>query len=261
MSTQARQEFLESLRPGQMLETLFESLNDAYYFVKDRDSRFVTASRGFALLMGIDSVAGLVGKTDHDFSPDFLVEAFIADDKRVIQTGQPIRNKMELVPTADGTLDWLFTTKVPLYDQSGNVAGLAGVVRVIRDNDKVYAEHPAMQAIIDFVRTHFKQEISVADMAAVGGISVSSQERLFKASSGLTPLMYLRRTRLNAACKLLRETDMEISEIAQVCGFSEHTNMTRAFRMELKITPLRYRKRFSEAPRRRGRRSERILFG
>ena len=58
--------------------------------------------------------------------------------------------------------------------------------------------------------------------------------------------MYLRRTRLNAACKLLRETKNELSQIAVDCGFNDQTNMTRAFRLELKITPLRYRRRFSD---------------
>ena len=59
--------------------------------------------------------------------------------------------------------------------------------------------------------------------------------------------MYLRRTRLNAACKMLRETAVGLAEIAVQCGFNDQTNMTRAFRQELKITPLKYRRSFSEA--------------
>ena len=103
-----------------------------------------------------------------------------------------------------------------------------------------------MPLIIGFAKRDYRKKISVTDMAKVGGISVSSQERLFHASFGITPLTYLKKIRLNAACQLLRDTDTEIAEIAVECGFSEQSNMTRAFRQELKITPLRYRKRFSE---------------
>jgi AraC family L-rhamnose operon regulatory protein RhaS len=103
-----------------------------------------------------------------------------------------------------------------------------------------------MYEIVNFVKSNFREKLSVSDMAKVGGISVSSQERLFRKTFGLTPLMYLRRTRLNAACKLLRETKNQLSKIAIDCGFNDQTNMTRAFRLELKITPLRYRRRFSD---------------
>jgi AraC-like DNA-binding protein len=244
---QALQEsFRQALRPGQLLESLFDCVPDSFFFVKDCESRFMGGSRSFAQILGESSIENLLGKTDYDYSPDFLADGFYADDQRVIRTGQAICNQIELVPSADGSLDWLCTTKVPLFDNDGAVIGLAGVARIIRDSDSVYAAHPEMRKIVDFVRAHYREKLSVGDMAKVGGISVSSQERLFKKTFGLTPLMYLRRTRLNAACKLLRDTAFGLAGIAVQCGFNDQTNMTRAFRIELKITPLKYRRRFSE---------------
>jgi transcriptional regulator GlxA family with amidase domain len=117
-----------------------------------------------------------------------------------------------------------------------------------------------MRRIVDYVRAHYREKLSVGEMANVGGISVSSQERLFKKTFGLTPLMYLRRTRLNAACKTLRQTRVGLAEIAVQCGFNDQTNMTRAFRQELKITPLKYRKNFSEKTSSRGRRESSDVF-
>ncbi|MBL6920138.1 MAG: helix-turn-helix domain-containing protein, partial [Puniceicoccaceae bacterium] len=46
--------------------------------------------------------------------------------------------------------------------------------------------------------------------------------------------------------KLLRSTKVGLSEIPVQCGFNDQTSMTRAFRQELKITPLKYRRSFSE---------------
>jgi AraC-like DNA-binding protein len=252
----SQQAFYSGLRPGQLMEELFEAVSDAYFFIKDGKSRFMGGSQSFAETLGESSMDGLIGKTDYDFSPDFLADAFQADDREVMETGKPILNRIELVPTSDGSLDWLSTTKIPLYGLDGDVIGLAGVTRRIRDSDAVYADHPEMHRIVDHVRAHYRGKLPVAEMARVGGISVSSQERLFRKTFGLTPLMYLRKTRLNAACKLLRDSDASLSDIAVQCGFNDQNSMTRAFRLELKITPLRYRRRFSEPgpERSRGRR-------
>jgi AraC-like DNA-binding protein len=243
----AQCEFFASLRSGQLLESLFDNIPGAYYFVKNRHSYFMGGSRDFANALGEASMEALLGKTDYDYSPDFLASAFYADDQSVMETGESIQNKIELVPSADGSLDWLSTTKIPLYDNAGIIVGLAGVTRLIQDSDAVYADHPEMHEIVDFVRANYREKLSVAQMAKVGNISVSSQKRLFRKTFGLTPLMYLRKTRLNAACKLLRDTDRGLSGIAVECGFNDQTNMTRAFRLELKITPLRYRRRFSDS--------------
>ena len=241
-------EFLNSLQVGQLLNELFDSIPGAHYFVKDAHSRFMGGNKSFADALGEPSVEAMIGKTDYDYSPDFMADAFYADDQAVITSGKPLRDKIELVSSHDGSLDWLCTTKIPVRDQNGSIVGLAGVARIIQDSDSVYAGHPEMYKIVNFVKASFRKKLSVSDMAKVGGISVSSQERLFRKTFGLTPLMYLRRTRLNAACKLLRETKDELSQIAIECGFNDQTNMTRAFRLELKITPLRYRRRFSDIP-------------
>ena len=241
-----QREFASSLMPGQMLESLFDAVPGVYYFLKNRESRFMGGSQSFVENMGETSLLSIVGKTDYDYSPDFLADAFYADDQKVMSSGEGIFNQIELVPSADGSLDWLCTTKIPLYGQSETVVGLAGVARVIRDTDALYANYPEMREMIDFVRAHYREKISVADIAKVVGISVSSQERLFKKVFGLTPLMYLRKTRLNAACNLLRGSQTSLAEIAVQSGLNDQTNMTRAFRLELKITPLKYRRRFSE---------------
>jgi AraC-like DNA-binding protein len=247
--TPEQAQFLEAMQPGQMLESLFDAVPGAFYFVKDRESRFMAGSQSFAETLGEDSITPMIGKTDFDYSPDFLADTFYADDQAVIQTGQAIFNKIELVPSADGSLDWLCTTKVPLYDREGAIIGLAGVARIIRESDALYADHPEMPAIINYVREHYREKVSVTDLAQAGGISISSQERLFRKTFGLTPMMYLRKIRLNAACKLLRDTKTSLAAIASHCGFNDQTNMTRAFRQELKITPLKYRRKFTSVLR------------
>lgn len=245
MAVNVHKTFLSSLAPGQWIEELFNTVPGVYFFLKDRKSRFMGGSQDFARKFGETQIEAMIGKTDYDFSPDFLADAFFEDDQRVMAMGEPIFNQIELVPSEGGSLDWLCTSKIPLKDDEGEVVGMAGIVRIISDSHLIYADNSEMRRIIAFVRAHYREKLSVVDMARVGGISVSSQERLFRKTLGLTPLMYLRKTRLNAACKLLRESGEGLSSIAVQCGFNDQTNMTRAFRLELKITPLRYRRRFS----------------
>ena len=255
--------FMRSLGPGQTMTPLFEHIPGVYFFFKDRQSRFMGGSVGFARLTGEVSIDPMIGKTDYDYSPKFLADVFYADDQQVIEAGEAILDKIELVPAADGSLDWLRTSKIPLFGKSGEIVGLAGITRILRDSESVYADHPEMREVVQYVRQNYSKKVLAADMAAIAGISVSSLERLFRKTFGLTPLMYLRRARLNAACRFLRESNLELSEIAVRCGFNDQTNMTRAFRLELNITPMRYRRGFQNLPKRRGRRraSERLQPG
>ena len=239
--------FFEHIRPGQLLEDLFDNIPDVHFFIKDKDSRFVGGSLSFAQTLGCKSLADIMGKTDYDFTPNFLADAYLKDDQSVLKTGTPIKNKVELVPLSDGSLDWLSTCKIPLYDVYGSIIGLAGTTRVIRDDESAYARNPQMQLIVNFIRQSYSQKISISDSAKAADISISKQERLFKNIFGISPLMYLRRTRLNAACRMLRMHKHSIQEVAIACGFNDQTNMTRAFRQELKITPYKYLKSFSKS--------------
>ncbi|MEO0453299.1 MAG: AraC family transcriptional regulator [Verrucomicrobiota bacterium] len=239
--------FLASLAPGQLMESLWNQIPDAYFFVKDQESRFITANHDFAVNIGAGTVRNLIGKTDYDFSPDFLADQFTQDDRSVIDSGEALINKVELVPTAD-SLDWLSTTKIPLRTTAGEVIGVAGVTRITRDTDELYRDHPEMHRIVDFIRNHYRDKISVSDLTELTGASTSSVERLFRKTFGITPIKYIKKVRLNAACQALQKTTQSFSEIAQECGFCDQTSMTRDFRNELKITPRRYRLRFTHQP-------------
>jgi AraC-like DNA-binding protein len=245
-SREQARDFFESLRPGQVMVPLFDAVPGVFYFVKDRRSRFVAASRGFVELMGADRLEDLLGKTDYDFGADFLAEGFIADDRKVVASGRSLLNKVELVPSG-GSLDWLITTKIPLFDRKGKVAGLAGVTRVTGESDALYRDHPEMRLLIDYVRVHFRRRVAVPDLAGAVGISVSSVERHFRRTFRMSPAKFLRRMRINAACHGLRTTDLPLARIARDFGFSGQAGMTRDFRKELDLTPAKYRARYRSA--------------
>ena len=90
--------------------------------------------------IGLQSEAEVLGKDDFDLYPKELAEGFIADDRIVIQTGQPVINREEYVIDEQGKKRWLLTTKLPLRDEKGQTIGLVGIGRDITAQKKAEAE-------------------------------------------------------------------------------------------------------------------------
>ena len=108
-----------------LLETVMDHSLDHVY-VKDRQSRFVLCNRAVAKNMG-GKPEDLYGKTDHDFYPKELADQYLADEKQVLETGQPLINREERNISYDGSRRWLLTTKVPIKDDRGNIIGILGI--------------------------------------------------------------------------------------------------------------------------------------
>jgi AraC-like DNA-binding protein len=97
--------------------------------------------------------------------------------------------------------------------------------------------------LLDFLGREYERKISVADAAAMVGMSESRFMRYFRSASGMTFVSYLTHIRLNNATRLLRETDQGIGEIAGQVGFRDQSYFDRQFRAEFGVTPREYRLR------------------
>lgn len=141
--------------PGEleMLRAVVASLPDTI-FVKDLQSRFLLANQAAAKNMGAAEGADLLGKTDFDFFPHELATDFFEDERRVLEAGIPQLNKEERIKESDGKMRWLLTTKVPLFDDSGNTVGLIGVGRNITARKLVEAELERTRDELAFKAAH-----------------------------------------------------------------------------------------------------------
>ena len=100
---------------------------------------------------------------------------------------------------------------------------------------------PIMEAVY-FIEKNYKDPISITDVAAVSGYSVSYFSRLFKNQLGKAFSEYLCLTRLKHVQQLLLTTDMSAMDISLECGFPYPGNMTASFKKEFGMTPLKFRK-------------------
>ncbi|MES1166457.1 MAG: PAS domain S-box protein, partial [Pseudomonadota bacterium] len=117
-----------------LLLILMENLPDHVYF-KDIHSRFLSVSRSMAKRLGLPP-GEVKGKTDADiFSAEHARQA-LADEQRIISTGEPLVDIEEKETWPDGSVTWALTTKLPIRDANGKIVGTFGVSRDITERKK-----------------------------------------------------------------------------------------------------------------------------
>jgi PAS domain S-box-containing protein len=133
-------------------------------FFKDRESRFLLVSAGWLLSEGQGrSLDEVIGKTDFDIFSGARAAAAFDDERRVIDTGEPIVAKVERETFADRADVWVSTTKLPLHDGHGNVIGTWGIARDVTADaelEEAIRRHAAgQQEIADLGRRALKGEV------------------------------------------------------------------------------------------------------
>ena len=95
---------------------------------------------------------------------------------------------------------------------------------------------------LDYVNSHFKERIQIAELAAACHLSETHFRRTFTQTMHMTPLEYVNLVRIEAACKLLRTTSEPIQDIAMQCGFLTLASFNRNFKEYMETTPHAWRK-------------------
>ena len=129
--TDRRQSQEELIKERLLLSTVIDNL-PATVYVKDLKLRKILANKADLELIG-KSEDQVIGKTDHDVFPPELANAFTADDREVIETGEPVLNREEKFIGPDGKEVWLLTSKNPFKDHTGKIVGLVGIGRDITE--------------------------------------------------------------------------------------------------------------------------------
>ena len=137
--TERRQIEQELAEEKELLDTLLQNVPDLIYF-KDRESRFTRVNQGFADYHRLASPEAAVGKSDADLYPESLSGQFASDEALLMETGEPVLNRVELQRDASGASRCLLTTKVPIFDSEGQVTGLVGISKDVTETAKAEAE-------------------------------------------------------------------------------------------------------------------------
>jgi PAS domain S-box-containing protein len=91
---------------------------------KDRNSVFLGCNLPFARSLGAERPSDLIGKSDYELTSAELADAYVADDRQVMEGGLAKVNFEEPIQHPDGTMGWLLTSKIPLRAPVGTVVGV-----------------------------------------------------------------------------------------------------------------------------------------
>ena len=99
-----------------------------------------------------------------------------------------------------------------------------------------------VKAVNEHISTQFMKRITIDSLSDQFDIPTSTLKRCFKGVYGTTIHHYLKECRINAAKRLLQESDRSILEIANAVGYENGSKFTSAFKEATGITPSAYRK-------------------
>lgn len=108
---------------------------------------------------------------------------------------------------------------------------------------KVWTQDERMKRVLQHIHSHIYQNIDVDELANVACITKPYLIRLFKRESGVSPVQYINKKKVERAQLLLFTTDKPVKEIAYELGFSDHSYFIRLFHKLSGITPQEYRLR------------------
>jgi CheY-like chemotaxis protein/AraC-like DNA-binding protein len=100
----------------------------------------------------------------------------------------------------------------------------------------------ALLAAVELMVSHYRDPLTLDEIARVVGVSEDHLIRIFRQAFGLPAATYYVRLRIAVACRLLSDTDEKMDDVAHSVGYSGAANLSRAFKEVMGIRPSEYRR-------------------
>jgi transcriptional regulator GlxA family with amidase domain len=108
-----------------------------------------------------------------------------------------------------------------------------------------HGEHDDFVELHAWIAAHLAEDLRIERLAEYVSMSPRNFARVYLAKSGCTPARMVETLRLEAARRLLEETDLPLKRIAALTGHIDEQNLRRTFLRRMSVTPSEYRSRFS----------------
>lgn len=163
-----------------------------------------------------------------------------AGDSPVFDVAEPTR--------VTGLLDTILR-RMETDEGSGSLVAAGGaawhLLAVLAADRRVVARGrpDPISGVRDYLRENLAEHISVDQLAAMAGFSVSHFSALFRKATGFGALEYQTRLRMSMARQLLDTTDRTVTSIARQVGYGDPMYFSRQFRRIHHLSPTQYRTR------------------
>lgn len=108
-------------------------------------------------------------------------------------------------------------------------------------SDTVSTSNQYVQKAIGFMKENLDNNIDLDAIARHLGVSTYHTIRIFEQALTATPMQYYNTMRMNRAAKLLRSTDMTVTEISQKMNYSSPFLFSQQFKKKIGVSPSVYK--------------------
>ncbi len=112
-------------------------------------------------------------------------------------------------------------------------------------NLPTHLEYPFSSKVVHYLQEHIHQNITLDQVANHFKYSTSHFCTLFQKETGVSPISYFIRLKMQKACQYLEMTNIKVSQIATILGFEEPAYFSKMFTKIIGETPSEYRKKES----------------
>mgnify|MGYP002876536472 FL=1 len=101
-----------------------------------------------------------------------------------------------------------------------------------------------LSKVLNLLEEHYSRPVRLEEMSKAAHMSERSLRRAFLEVTGNSPTDYLNTIRLERAAELLRQSELQISDVALQCGFSDASYFASQFKRTFRTSPTRFRQRY-----------------
>lgn len=169
----------EALHEKHLLTALMDNIPDCIFF-KDLESRFTRVNKACARGFGLRDPSEAVGKTDADFFGQEHAARTLADEQEILRSGRGFIGKEEQETWPDRPDTWSWTSKLPLYDVNGQLAGTFGVARDLtprkRSEQALEEANSKLTVWVDELEARDRESVLLTEMSELLQTCLNEEE-------------------------------------------------------------------------------------
>jgi len=159
-----------------------------HIFWKDTHLIYRGGNHAFAQAAGLDSPEELVGKTDADLWTPEQAEEYVAHDRHMLETHEPIHNVVKQKQLGDGRVIWQDLDKVPIYGADNRVVGILGTYEDITEQKRIgellARRQQYLNVVVDLqnvlLSTDGLSKVATRVLASLGTVASASRAYIFE---------------------------------------------------------------------------------
>ncbi|SDS58604.1 AraC family transcriptional regulator [Microlunatus soli] len=155
-----------------------------------------------------------------------------------------VHDRFRMVASFDQIVSALETdeTMPNLITAAGAAWGL--MAQIAADRISGVGRSEPVRLAKEYLRANFASQISLPELARLGGVSTSHFSALFRRSTGSGVTDYVKSLRMARARELLVTSDRNVAEIAHTVGYADAFYFSRQFSAMHSVSPTAYRRSF-----------------